>query len=43
MVIKKTWTRHKRYGGTFYRYKYTGYFLVGFIPLFINREEEAKK
>lgn len=36
MIIKKTWTRRKRYG---YKYKYTGYFLCGFIPLYINREE----
>ena len=39
MIIKRTWTKHKRHGGVFYRYKYTGYFLLGFIPLFINREE----
>ena len=39
MIIKKTWYNKKRYGGIFYEYKYTGYFLFGFIPLFINREE----
>lgn len=37
MIIKKTWL--SKGGGVFYKYKYTGYFLFGFIPLFINREE----
>ena len=37
MIIKKTWKR--RDGVYRYRYKYTGWFLFGIIPLYINREE----
>ena len=40
MIIKKTW----RYGikfissDTYVKYNYTGYFLLGIIPIFIIRE-----
>ncbi len=36
MLIKRTWTRYDR--KTFTRYYYTGYFLFGFIPIFIDRD-----
>lgn len=38
MVIKRTWVKQK---GNFFPKltKYTGYFLFGFIPLFIAIEE----
>ena len=35
MIVKKTWRKYKK----LYRYKYTGWFLLGFIPLYIKREE----
>ena len=37
MIIKKTWKGH--YEGYCYHYRYTGWFLFGIIPLYINREE----
>ena len=37
MIIKKTW--NGKFNGYIYRYKYTGWFLLGFIPLYICREE----
>lgn len=36
MLIKRTWTRFNK--KTWTRYYYTGYFLFGFIPIFINRD-----
>lgn len=36
MIIKRTWTKYKQ----FRTYNYTGWFLLGFIPLYINREEK---
>ena len=36
MLIKKTWKRFNKKNWT--TYYYTGYFLLGFIPIFINRE-----
>ena len=36
MIIKKTWTKHN---GVRPIYEYTGYFLLGFIPLFISIEK----
>ena len=35
MIIRKTWTKNK---GLWQINKYTGYFLFGFIPLYIKRE-----
>ena len=35
MIVKRTWTKNN---GVWTKYKYTGYFLLGFIPLFISRE-----
>lgn len=34
MIYKKTWTKYKFP----WTYVYTGYFLFGFIPLYINRQ-----
>lgn len=39
MLIKRTWTRYSR-KKTFTKYYYTGYFLFGFIPIFIDRSTE---
>lgn len=36
MLIKRTWTKYNR--KTFTKYYYTGYFLFGFIPIFIDRD-----
>lgn len=36
MIIKKTW--NGSWTGCTYRYRYTGWFLFGIIPLYINRE-----
>lgn len=36
MIIKKTWKG--KWDGYGYRYRYTGWFLFGIIPLYINRE-----
>lgn len=36
MLIKRTWTRYS--GKPFTKYYYTGYFLFGFIPIFIDRD-----
>lgn len=36
MLIKRTWTRYDR--NTFTKYYYTGYFLFGLIPIFIDRD-----
>ena len=36
MLIKRTWTKLNR--RTWTRYRYKGYFLFGFIPIFIDRE-----
>ena len=38
MIIKKTWKC--KWTGYNYRYKYTGWFLFGIIPLYIDREEQ---
>lgn len=35
MIIKRTWTRFNKKACT--KYYYTGYFLFGFIPIFIDR------
>lgn len=35
MIYKKTWFKWKNR----YKYTYTGWFLLGFIPLFISRKE----
>lgn len=41
MIVRKTWSRTKydRYWDPVHRYRYEGWFLMGFIPLFITREE----
>lgn len=36
MLIKRTWTKYDR--KTIMKYYYTGYFLFGFIPIFIDRD-----
>ena len=36
MLMRKTWK--KRWGSGFTKYIYTGYFLFGFIPVYISRE-----
>lgn len=36
MIVKKTWHNYKNHK----RYDYMGIFLLGFIPLYINRTEE---
>ena len=36
MLIKRTWTRFNR--KKMMKYYYTGYFLFGFIPIFIKRD-----
>ena len=36
MLIKRTWTRFNKKAWT--KYYYTGYFLFGFIPIFIDRD-----
>lgn len=36
MIFKRTW---KKYKGM-HTYYYTGWFLFGFIPIYINREEK---
>lgn len=36
MIYKKTWSKLKN---QFRKYTYTGWFLLGFIPLFISRKE----
>lgn len=35
MIIKRTWTKFNR--KTLMKYYYTGYFLFGLIPIFIDR------
>lgn len=37
MIIKKTWKG--KFTGLTFRYKYTGWFLFGIIPLYVSREE----
>ena len=37
MLVKRTWKRFNK--KTWTRYYYTGYFLFGFIPIFIDRNE----
>lgn len=37
MIIKKTWIGG--WTGCTYHYRYTGWFLFGIIPLYVNREE----
>lgn len=37
MIFKKTWKR--KWTGLTFRYNYTGWFLFGFIPLYIYRED----
>lgn len=42
MIVKRTWTKFDR--NTFMtRYYYKGYFLFGFIPIFIDRSTEREK
>ena len=36
MLIKRTWTRYNK--KIYTRYYYTGYFLFGLIPIFIDRK-----
>lgn len=36
MLIKRIWTRYNRKARMNYYYK--GYFLLGFIPIFISRD-----
>ena len=36
MIVKKSWVKR---ASAFTEYWYEGYFLFGFIPLFIKREE----
>ena len=36
MIIKRTWTRYNK--KAWIKYHYTGYFLFGFIPIFINQD-----
>lgn len=36
MIYKKTWTKSTTYG--IIRMRYTGWFLFGFIPIYIVRE-----
>nr|DAE23826.1 MAG TPA: hypothetical protein [Siphoviridae sp. ct9lR64] len=36
MIIKRTWTRFDN-RKTWKKYCYTGYFLFGFIPVYIDR------
>lgn len=37
MIIKKIWWKRRN----FRDYRYVGYFLLGFIPLFISKEESS--
>lgn len=37
MIVKRTWERYKRPN----MYFYTGWFLFGFIPIYINRENRG--
>lgn len=37
MIIKRTWFRYPK-NRPMYRYNYTGYFLLGIIPIYIVRE-----
>ena len=39
MIVKRTWTKSN---SIWVKYEYTGYFLLGFIPLFISRETIRK-
>lgn len=36
MIYKKSWTKSSMYG--IVRTRYTGWFLLGFIPIYIVRE-----
>lgn len=38
MIVKKTWEKFVRKGSTRYNDVYTGYFLLGFVPLYVSRE-----
>lgn len=38
MIVRKTWTK-PRFEGGFYLYEYEGWFLFGFIPVYIVRRE----
>jgi len=38
MIVKKTWNTRKGIYGT-YNYTWTGWFLFGFIPLYITRKD----
>lgn len=40
VLIKRTWTRYIK--KIYTRYYYTGYFLFGFIPIFIDRKAERE-
>ena len=37
MIVYKTWTKRKN--GGLLKYHYEGWFLLGFIPLYIHRYE----
>ena len=37
MVVKKTWTKDRVRGTRSYRYAYTGWFLLGIIPIYVDR------
>lgn len=40
MIVKKNWKSHVLYGDVIkiYKYKWTGYFLFGIIPIYLKRE-----
>lgn len=39
MILKKTWNTNWNNTNFVYRYTWTGYFLFGFIPLYISRKD----
>lgn len=41
MIVKKQWQSYKCqniFGGYFFKYTWTGYFLFGIIPIYLRRE-----
>lgn len=40
MIYKKYWHRFIRKRDKFHKYNYTGIFLLGFIPLYIERSDK---
>lgn len=44
MIITRSWYADRKWNGYYYekRYLYTGWFLFGFIPLYICRKETDK-